>query len=461
MPQRPTAEQFREAGVKIDDEEPVVEDLSRRNFFNHSAAVAAVLAGGATLGLSACKKKKRNPERSNPLSQPKVDVVDEKPALKKPNDIECNDATYLEACKKLAKELFESTAQIKAELAKPNAKRDELIAKKVAEDYRKANKYDEFKAYLNKNKPSKEDDIRAISKILQPLLIDGGYFYTADKLSVQKEGSNVVGTESHLTIAPIKETKLVKFEDEKGEVKIPVLLVDKPYFSTEKKSSAGRFNFNTKSAVVFKDLSKSALADRLRIMNKEGLVPQGLDFEKMLEEYTLGTIVHEACHGYLTERYPKYARGSNRIMLLGKINYKFYQEMNAPLGNQRHPIQFHELSAVGFELANNPEGFPASYMNYIGSMHKKDFISPYALVGKLIKLLTLKHADENSDLKRQMVGKMRRRQGVKAFDFVKLAKNLTPEQIKALGREMFEVGTDLLYMAETGKFKEYIIPLKK
>lgn len=440
--------------------------ITRRGFLQAAMTAAFSASAASVIG---CKEKSKSSEKTKPATIERIErgvlpitkeFKDEVP-LRKPKEIEVENAEYLQACKKLALKA-KTLTELNLDIAIKRKKLDQnqVITELVNELATEAEKMPEFKKYIQTNKTK---DFVQLSRILQPLIMDGGYYFSANADGVYDEKTRIIKQQNNVMIARIENRKMFALGDGKEFKKIPVFILDDPMATTlpDERQSVGSYDLYTNVALAFKNRAKGNLKEKLEQLDFYNLIPKNTDKKQLLDEYVNDTLIHEATHGFLAKRFPKYAKPKADIRLRFPLGYELAPGKNAMLGLDHHPMQFHEMCAVGNELYNvGSSKLPLSFYIYLSAGTKFDPMSGYAIVNRILPLLVLKYSKDTNE-KRSVEQGLIQHGTSDTLSFIHLAESLSKKDIMRIGRELYTIGFRLLDTAEKGKMQEFKIPTVK
>lgn len=424
-----------------------------------SSAVLALLVAATSAGaLNGCKKKKK-PKDTHSKTAPNKEVVDrgvlphvvvtDDPVnLIKPTDIEVSEAEYLKTCIKLAEGVFKLISKLKTAIEKDASKKDNLIISFVNDAYSLTYTFPEFKKYLDNSRAQTGDQFLILSKSLAPLLLKGGYYFDTQRF-INSSG----GTRPELTIGKVEKIQRISFRKGSNIEPVPLYIIGEPMLTTKKQLGAAVYSLDTDSAFVFRAHTRKKFRKKLEFLNEIGISMKSLNFEELHKEYVRDSGIHEATHAFLKSQFPNLTTRTIDYLLVKRLLLPLKGGKMAHIGDRHHPMQFHEMCAVGNEIFNSESDSPVSLISYLKANQLGHPFAGYAKVQRILPLLILKHSND-SEMKRLIEDNLMNNRPVKSRDIARLAFKLSKKQLKQVGKEMYELGLSYLTSAQNGGFRK-------
>lgn len=388
---------------------------------------------------------------------PKIEFLDEKVSYPKPKELEhLSDDEYVQACYEFAynvvqnlvpklKESFEMHPNFK----NPNAPRQQLFIHFILGAVEDGIKNPVFKAYLEKHKSSR--DMFHWAKLLKPLLLAGGYYFSLNRIGSLDPDSGKINGSTELRLYSHQGEKIVKLKDEVGETKAQIYQLGEKVFNLDEFSKPGFYDPDLNIGLVSVKPGKAASKIDL-LMDSGVLTERPKDVEKLQKQYDRDTEVHEATHVLVGDRY-ELARKTdlNHLFManLPKITINEQGTFTVPSGVYA-PIHFQEMCAVGNEIFHGNTKLPISGLMYFGGGNSLG----YVMVRKVLPMLALKVMVE-SPIKEEIVNRFKA--GMEINDAVvarSIFENFTPFHWKKLGYLLYKMGIDCLEKAQKGEFQK-------
>ncbi len=281
---------------------------------------------------------------------------------------------------------------------------------------------------------------------LNEYLIRGGIY-----MDMQNRGNGLL----RLDVFKITGAKYVNMTDDQGTISVPLLEVGKSMVPKQLSGINGDYvalcDATFSRMIVLKE-NVSAASSRMkkRVASFEGFadVNSSPDFERqVVNDY----IRHEATHVYLSRRFPKAGNALDmRIRINQPITINVGADSEVRLGGDLPPVVFHELCAVGMQIAKSELPFPVSQMTYTGAETNAE--DTYGLTIALMPLVSTMALHEGPD--KSVLRKGLQQTGELPFDQIFKAIRKQPDQIqynRTTGRALFTLGYRALERAEKQK----------
>lgn len=281
-----------------------------------------------------------------------------------------------------------------------------------------------------------EDNFQFHARTIEKILIQIGQYFRAEKI-LSNDGRALMT----LSMQPVEANETFSVKDKSGSMELPVLTIA----SSSEKGVSGIYDSDVDAATVNRNEIEQILSSGQEQMKQFGLLPSNFDSQKFRAEYIRDTKIHEATHAYLGKKFPK-AGKINDAKARVNVNLNMVMDENThfPIAGFYHPINFHELCAVGSELFNSNDDSYYSFMKYA---HHSDG-QGYELVNRLIVFYAIKRAPA-SPQKRKLEALMASNQPIDTMEVVRMIKaTYTKKQVKEVGFKLYEIGFDLLGQVE-------------
>jgi hypothetical protein len=387
---------------------------------------------------------------------PKVEFVNMPVQHRTPFGIECSQEEYMQAAAEFVYEVktqlvpklirsFEMHPEFKA----PTAQREKLFVHFMLAAIDTASKKSVFKPYINQQKDN--TDMVEWANYIKPLFLAGGcYFeFKRDVATYDKNAGTMVGTTS-LNIYAINGDEMVTVEDISGITGVSVLYLGDCLFDLDENNTIGQYDPESNFALIFEQNIKAK--DRIDELIRSGVTKERPKNEaELIKQYRKNAIIHEATHVLI-----------GKTLSLGRsvgVFQTYKVPVGVPLNNTGTvadasgiytPVHFAELCAAGSEIYNDQSSFPLTYVMYFAD-HRNNF--GYKLIGQLLPLLTVKAIPESPE-KETLLAKMQSNQRMKSAELARIAiHQLTPELRRQVGAQMYRMGRQMFYLAESGQLE--------
>lgn len=180
------------------------------------------------------------------------------------------------------------------------------------------------------------------------------------------------------------------------------------------------------------------------------------------ENWVQDTLRHESTHGYLLKLFPNI-----KVTELAKHHYDVpmgfrfdgkdlverfqYEGKMVEIRGKYTALMFHELAAVGAEMATSDVDMPEFHMHKLFTL--KNPKDAYYLQNKFLILATLQAAPD-SDIKRELIDKVKTGKNLTREDIARIVGTppFTLQNTRKTGEIMFQLGVQLLKDGFDGKF---------
>ncbi|MBD3328797.1 hypothetical protein GF340_05885 [Candidatus Peregrinibacteria bacterium] len=391
---------------------------------------------------------------------PSIRQIHEEYVITKPDGIDLSDEEFLNASKALGEKTKVLLENLNVELAKVvPGRREALISKCSNQIFELAKKNPAFREYLNRENDRKEGNHPGrIEAVLSTLFLAGGYYLEMRKVPHFDPRTKVSTSKSQLSYFRISGSDMVSFKDQIGTFNAPVIRLDKLIYGTGKPDYLGFFDGRTGLTFMLEEAINNAASieyERIKADFSNFLEDQDINLNKVRSLIESYTIEHEATHAYLNERFPRSCRMTSQgfLLLVKDLNIDVSAGVKANMDGVYNPVNFQELCATGAEIFNNADDFPLDLLIYLGTLSSHDNpADPYQLFCQVLPNLTVQLAPRSKYRKEAIKDiKQTRGQNLSKNIFDMIKHTFGKEDVKRIGRALYDLGLKLMKAGETGK----------
>ncbi len=307
----------------------------------------------------------------------------------------------------------------------------------------------DYLSYLEKQNFSKGVGIFDRAKLISELFKIYGCFFDASLNSVSdKEGR--VRPYPEIQFAKAEQVQKFGMADGHGGYDVSVMQLGEPIIYESMHEASARWVPHLDAVVNFRENFLKIAKKRYEWLCAEGLNPYGVNYDEFIGSIDLDIIKHELTHYFLGKRYP-------HISKLSRSNVSMSVGLKLPLPNgglvdfsgKMHPVNLHELCAVGNELFNSDSYLPNSLYRYIDLGGGTCNVPGYQLVSRVLPLVAVLTAPESEE-KEKLVNDIGKRGGFNTADINRMIANTYGvKDMNRLGAEIFLIGLQQMQSAES------------